>query len=152
MRDLASGSGAAPGGEQPLPPTVTSWSGVDGRAPLDDGPILPPFFPSGVAEVEQFAPTPEDESAESFPMDAFFIPEGADHVPAGVDPAGAQPAEHRERRVEAEAIVVAHRLENLAKRLRVEGAAAVAAKLATGDTLDKLAAELLAAYLGTPHT
>jgi hypothetical protein len=181
MRDLASGSGSGPG-EQPLPPTVTQRSAVDGRQPQEEGPILPPFFPSAspriaasveviaaaasapsssgdVSEddfwdtlddgddtpvsVSSFAPEP---GAENFPMDAFFIPEGADHVPAGVDPDAAQ---HTEHRVDLDPAWIAERLEMVARRLRREGDASLVTMRASGDELDNRIADLLADYLAT---
>jgi hypothetical protein len=167
MRDLASSYGSAPG-EQPLPPTVTNRSGADGRQQQEEGPILPPFFPSGgghapssdsgddrseadfwnalgaegdaAQSVTAFAP---GASAENFPMDAFFIPEGAEHVPAGVDASAAQRLEHR---LELDPSAIAERLEMVARRLRLDGERALKPML-DGDTLDALLGRVLGDYL-----
>ncbi len=90
--------------------------------------------------VSRFAP---DGAAESFPMDAFFIPEGADHVPAGVDAAAAQ---HLEHRVELDPAAIAERLEMVARRLRLDGQAALEPML-DGDRLDAILGRVLADYL-----
>jgi hypothetical protein len=180
MRDLASGSGSVPG-EQPLPPTVTKRSDADGGPAHGEGPILPPFLPSGarpystspieiqsasaspadaggdvseadywnelansgeIAQVSAFAP---DGQAENFPMDAFFIPEGADHVPAGVDASAAQ---HLEHRVELDPKAIAERLEMVARRLRLDGKDALEPML-DGDRLDALLGRVLGEYLAS---
>src|SRR3954471_4267034 len=61
MRDLASDSGSVPG-EQPLPPTVTRRADADGRQSGGEGPILPPFLPSGA---RPYSTTPVEIRAAS---------------------------------------------------------------------------------------
>lgn len=100
---------------------------------LDDGPDT-------ALSVSSFAP----DAAENFPMDAFFIPEGADHVPAGVDASAAQHSEHR---VDLDSAWIAERLEMVARRLRLEGDASLFTMRASGDELDTLIASVLADYL-----
>ena len=162
MRDFA--SSGSPAGDEPLPPVTTHWVGADGQQPHDDGSLVPPFVPAAPSESvseEEFwdslggnSPgevmpafgSPPDEIDEVIPSNAFFIPEGADHLPPVIDPAAAQPAEHRETR-QVDISTIAERLEMVARRLRSEGAASLSTKLAAVDSLDTLLAGLLAGYL-----
>jgi hypothetical protein len=161
MRDFASAGSST--GDGPLPPVTTHWAGGDGQQPQDEGMLVPPFLmgrpnvlsenefwedpgDNAVGEVVPAFGSPPEEIAEDIPSNAFFIPEGADHVPTGIDPAAAQPAEHRET-WHVEVSTIAERLEMVARRLRSEGPASLATKLAAGDSLDTLLAGLLAGYL-----
>jgi hypothetical protein len=163
MRDFASAGSST--GDEPLPPVTTHRAGADGQQPKDEGVLVPPFLvgkpgsvsedalweglkENGEGEVIPAFGSPPDEAAEDIPSNAFFIPEGADHVPTGIDPAAAQPAEHRETETwHVEVSTIAERLEMVARRLRSEGAASLSTKLAAGDSLDTLLAGLLAGYL-----
>lgn len=77
---------------------------------------------------------------DDFPLDAFIIPEGMDHLPAGMEEA--------DRRQRQRASELADRLEALAWRLRREGYSALARQTAHGDPVDALIAGILAGYLG----
>lgn len=86
---------------------------------------------------------------ESFPIDAFIIPEEADRLPAGMsapssrqDPLSTSPEPAFDR-----ATRLADRLEALARRLRAEGPAALGAGIEFGDRFDAVLTGLLAGYL-----
>ncbi len=82
------------------------------------------------------------ELTQQFPLDAFIVPEQAQHVPSGLEGAPATPPpEH------TPANSLAERLEKLSHRLRVEDSDAIVRRLASGDRLDSLLAGLLAGYL-----
>jgi hypothetical protein len=82
------------------------------------------------------------ELTQQFPLDAFIVPEEAQHVPSGLEgTAATPPPEH------TPASSLAERLEKLSHRLRVEDSDAIVRRLAGGDRLDALLAGLLAGYL-----
>jgi hypothetical protein len=166
----------------PLPPALTRRA--DSGGAWEAGPPLPPFLageqarsaeadrvvsadalpghsPDAYPE-EPSARGPDEEGEEAFPLDAFFIPEGADHIlPADDDGAWSAAAgvatgdvapfltgggDHLPPEVE-----LADRLERLARRLRTEGAGALLDPTGREDRLDTLLGGVLAGYLAAHH-
>jgi hypothetical protein len=187
--DASTGPRSQPG-STPLPPAVTRPPAATGQ--WEAGAPLPPF--AAFALGERGAPdeaaigeaaSPEAEPAppdvqlnglparaeeapggEVFPLDAFFIPEGVEHIlaaaplefapaPAGEeDPAAdVEAVAERDRgddRLPPE-VELADRLERLARRLRVEGAGALLDPTGREDRLDTLLGGVLAGYLAAGH-
>lgn len=160
------GTGRSPGaGRSFLPPVFTHWSDRPAGAPAApkpepvasapdaDGTFLPEFLKKEAVstlvavDAEPLAP---ERGPRSFPVDAFLLPEEAQHRPTGIA-ASASPATLLERieraPVDGSAKGLAERLERLARRLRTEGAAGLASNLTGGDRLDALLAGLVAGYL-----
>lgn len=90
--------------------------------------------------VDEPAPA-ADESADAFPTEAFFVPEGAEHTPVGV------PVPHHEDVTQETAAELAARLEAMGRRLRQQGARALTEGMTGTNRLDALLSALLSGYL-----
>jgi hypothetical protein len=184
--DASTGPRSQPG-STPLPPAVTR--SPDEPGPWEAGAPLPPFTAverdapgeAGIraSAAPEAAPEPlavpmdertegnvEAPAEEAFPLDAFFIPEGAEHIlatrpveHASAPAPEAQPepdgdiARERSRggdRLSPE-VELADRLERLAHRLRIEGAGALLDPTGREDRLDTLLGGVLAGYLAAGH-
>ena len=110
----------------------------------DDEGVVEPAFEMAADEVLLELTQDADEAGrkEEFPLDAFIVPEQAQHVPSGLEGTAATPPPPPSATVS-----LAERLEKLSHRLRVEESDAVVRRLASGDRLDALLAGLLAGYL-----
>lgn len=140
-------------GLDPLPPAVTRSVSLAGAEPGES--MLPPFLagepaaaiaPSPVpvapeVDLEALGAVPVDAEEETFPLDAFIIPEDARRVPAGIE-SGSTPAAASDP-----AVVVAERLERIARRLREGGAAAMRGLASSDDRLDAVIAGVITGYL-----
>jgi hypothetical protein len=173
----------------PLPPALTRRAGTGA---WEAGPPLPPFLVgdgAGSAEADlavsadalpghppdaypEEAPAGsheeppagglDEEGEEAFPLDAFFIPEEADHIAAAesgeswaaaAEPTTGDDAAYRTGggdRLPPE-VELADRLERLARRLRTEGAGALLDPTGREDRLDTLLGGVLAGYLAAHH-
>lgn len=146
----------------PLPPAVTRQPGTSAR-PASADVMLPPFVPAAAraaaeygAAVEATAPAvavsaeamsavtvaePAAEDGETFPLDAFIVPDDARRVPAGLG------SEAVEDVATGEILAVAERLEAIARRVRAHGEAAIHELAAGEDRLDAMVSALLAGYI-----
>ena len=102
---------------------------------------LEPGMPWDVSESAPFNVNAviEDEEQDTFPLDAFIIPEDTQSLPSGL-----AEADHEKRQ---RALDLADRLTALANRLREEGYSALARQTVHGDPVDSLIAGILAGYL-----
>ncbi|HEX7120436.1 MAG TPA: hypothetical protein VF212_16710 [Longimicrobiales bacterium] len=127
---------------------------MNGAAVADEAaptPTLGPSTPAPASPVASAQEPPADD-ADAFPIDAFIIPEDADHLPAGVDSAPAPHATPLSKKLmqplpEDRAARLADRLEAIARRLRADGPAALGKDLESHDRFDALLAGVLAGYL-----
>jgi hypothetical protein len=108
-----------------------------------EGTVEPAFEADADAVIEELSlQVTALADKEEFPLDAFIVPEQAQHVPTGLEGAPATPPPEP-----TAASALAERLEKLSHRLRVEESDAIVRRLAGGDRLDALLAGLLAGYL-----
>lgn len=140
-----------------LPPVFTRWSPQEPPAQVPVDPQPPTAPTAGVDGARIGMPMLDDpfdapdaapepmESADDFPMDAFFIPEGSEfttaHDAGGASTESAEPTDEAVGRL-------ADRLEQVARLLRTDGQAAFST-LAKGDRLDAMIAGLLAGVLAS---
>ncbi len=133
---------AAPPQEDPAESTAEPepW---DSDIDDDEGTVEPAFkadTDAVLAELTKHAA--ELDRKEEFPLDAFIVPEQAQHVPSGLENT---PTPHPAEPTPVTSL--AERLEKLSHRLRVEETDTVVRRLASGDRLDSMLAGLLAGYL-----
>lgn len=125
------------------PVTLETTSEPDPWDAPDEGEVEPAFSADSEALLEQLmAEGDAQPGREEFPLDAFIVPEQAQHVPTGLEGAPATPPPPP-----TATSALAERLEKLSHRLRVEESDAIVRRLAAGDRLDALLAGLLAGYL-----
>ncbi|HEX6939595.1 MAG TPA: hypothetical protein VF158_09295 [Longimicrobiales bacterium] len=113
-----------------------------------------PVTPAAAAASAEGAPVDDapPDDADAFPIDAFILPEDADHRPGGADAAAGQHTTPLSKKLlrplpEDRAARLADRLEAIARRLRVDGPAALSQDLESHDRFDALLAGVLAGYL-----
>ena len=160
--DAHGGRPAGPGSI--LPPVFTRWSepvaekGSAAPEARDAAPgpgAIPPFLDpvGGRSSAPSPAPAaPAADEEDSFPIEAFIIPEEAERLPSGV---GSVPSAHTtplskklmQPLPESRAARLAERLESIARRLRADGLAALDQDLRSPNRFDALLAGVLAGYL-----
>jgi hypothetical protein len=125
---------------------IDAWEeGPDLEPEIDDDEgVVEPAFEMAADELllELTHDTDVVDRKEEFPLDAFIVPEQAQHVPSGLEGTAATPPPPQSATAS-----LAERLEKLSHRLRVEESDAIVRRLAGGDRLDALLAGLLAGYL-----
>jgi hypothetical protein len=110
--------------------------------PMSDDGVVEPAFEADSESVLDSLSHQAPDNREEFPLEAFIVPEQAQHVPSGLEGKPIQP--HPEPTAMTS---LAERLEKLSHRLRIDETDEIVRRLAAGDRLDTLLAGLLAGYL-----